>query len=439
MAVATLSYADIPAIGHLDAGGLANTLNGLDSKANCGVAGRLLIVEDPSPGVIELLGLNLGIDPLFFASYIHTPSVDITVPRPSTALLPSNVRSRSFLSLQYYRPIELTPEPGVISKKMRRYCNIPRKVVILPVIKNKRIALLQHGCSVMITHTKDNAWLGLVLADSPLSHVYTSPERQLIIPSRLFQGGYEDFTDTPEQVAAPSRSSILDDLVFYWKQAQPPNFNQTAPTLFSLAYYPLKIIAAEWMSLVDITSNCLKVYEYSSSGNHDDITKLDSDLLSLQGWSRRCMQNSHKLHAAIKFLQALSVAGTDLDEEAHQRVLLTEDFKHIDAMLGLYSARLEAMVPVVTSLVQIGDARRSLSQGKNVNRLTLLALLFVPLAFVSGILSMSDEAPNSTMISLYFEVAIPITIGVYCFASLPSVWKAIGSLGGLVSKRRHRA
>ena len=247
------------------------------------------------------------------------------------------------------------------------------------------------------------------------------------MPSRLFRGGYEDFADHHGQTAGPSRRSILDDLVFYWKQALPPTFNSTQPTLFSLTYYPLRIIAAEWISFVDIVSNCLKVYEYSSSGNHDDIAKLDSDLLSLQSWSRRCMQNSQKLHDVTKFLKAGAPAtATDPpDFETEHRALLTEDFEHIDAMLGLYSARLEAMVPVVTSLVQIGDARRSLSQGKNVNRLTLLALLFVPMAFVSGILSMNAEGPSSMMISLYFEAAIPITVGVYFFASLPSVWKAI--------------
>src|ERR1035437_7283053 len=39
--------------------------------------GRLIIVEDLNKPIIEAVGSSLDIDPFFFASHIHGPSVDI--------------------------------------------------------------------------------------------------------------------------------------------------------------------------------------------------------------------------------------------------------------------------------------------------------------------------------------------------------------------------
>ena len=35
--------------------------------------GRILVIEDLTREVVEVLGSSLNIDPLFFASHIHTP------------------------------------------------------------------------------------------------------------------------------------------------------------------------------------------------------------------------------------------------------------------------------------------------------------------------------------------------------------------------------
>ncbi|PVH90834.1 hypothetical protein DM02DRAFT_508286, partial [Periconia macrospinosa] len=56
-----------------------------------------------------------------------------------------------------------------------------------------------------------------------------------------------------------------------------------------------------------------------------------------------------------------------------------------------FGRRLETMLPVVTSLVQVIDSRRSFDETANVSRLTVMALAFVPLTYVSSLFSMSEK------------------------------------------------
>ncbi|CZR51307.1 uncharacterized protein PAC_01182 [Phialocephala subalpina] len=370
--------------------------------------GRLIIVEDLSKAIIESLGSSLDLDPLFFASHIHGPRVDVTSSKPSLAILPSKVINQNFLSLQYQRSMDFGLCP-MAPRKMSRNSNVPRKVVLLPPLKDTYIGLEQQSCSILLSSTKSKSWLALILVDKPNSDLYTSPEKQMVLPSRPFQGGYEDFSERPSffepDAGHPGRMSLLEDLVWYWQKERPPAFESTQPTLLSLAYYPLKISAAEWVSYVAVMSNSIKQYEYTTEAPHqrDGLRKIDSDLRSLEVWGRRCLQTTSKLRSVIDFLQHRTKANQDLEEYT----LLIRDFEHVAALVDTYGRRLEIMVPVVTSVLQIADTRRSLREAANVTRLTNLALLFVPLSFVASLFSMNGGVTRHDL-AIYFAVAIPL-------------------------------
>ncbi|KAF8849818.1 hypothetical protein BDZ45DRAFT_548645, partial [Acephala macrosclerotiorum] len=365
---------------------------------------------------IEILGASLDIDPLFFASHIHGPKVDITSSKPSTATLPSKVMSQNFLSLQYQRSVDFGVCPTA-PRKMSRNSNVPRKVVLLPPMKDTYIGLEQQSCSVLLLNTRSKSWLGLILVDKPNSDLYTSPEKQMILPSRPFQGGYEDFSERPSffepDAGYPGRTSLLEDLAWYWQKDRPPAFDPTQPTLLSLTYYPLKISAAEWVNYVAVMSNSIKQYEYTTEApsQRDELRRIDSDLRSLEVWGRRCLQTTSKLQSAIEFLQRRVNSGPDI--EAYR--LLIRDFEHIAALVDTYGHRLEIMVPVVTSVLQIADTRRSLREAANVTRLTNLALLFVPLSFVASLFSMNGGVSRHDL-AIYFAVAIPLCAVVFFVA-----------------------
>ena len=112
------------------------------------------------------------------------------------------------------------------------------------------------------------------------------------------------------------------------------------------------------------------------------------------------------------------------DQDIEMKNLLIKDYSHIASSIDIYCRRLNDMVPIVTSLIQIIDSRRSLLETTNISRLTHLALVFVPLSYISGLFGMNENiAPGGKdfwlYFWLYFVVCIPMCIIVYAIARPP--------------------
>lgn len=445
------SESRVPSSRNLDLESLANLLLN-QTKQNSDLRGRVLIIEDLSKEIIQMLGSVLNIDPFFFASHIDVPRPEIRTTRPYMATLPSAVKSQNFINLHYHRVFEFQHRP---KEPFLRDMNVPRKVKPLPSIKDVNIGLARHCCSIMRTIGKDGLWLGerkcqsltmneietypklgLILVDVSFdsSRTWTHPDHsgtiEVTFHASPFQGGFEDFlSDAFLNDAGPDfgpwRRSLLEDLTFYWKKGQPNGFDVNAPTLVSLSYYPLKVVAAEWMTCLEVLYHSTKEYEYDSnaiSAPMERLAGLYTDLYALQKWARRNMASSHKLRYVIEFLK--NHGKDDRDKESINQLI--EDYEHIALNFGIYNRRLEATVPIVTSLIQIIDSQRSLLETANITRLTYLALIFVPLTFVASLFSMNDKIPSSAgCFWLYFAVAIPTCALVFLIARPPKrflVW-----------------
>ena len=151
------SASSVPSRRSLDLDSLVSLLRGtiIESDEICG---RILIVEDSSNHVLEILGSLLNIEPLFFASHVDIFQTDISTTRPSTVTLPSTIRSQNFLNLHYHRVVE--SENLDSSRILHRDMNVPRKVKILPRLKGVNIGLVRHCCSILKTQGRDGLWLG---------------------------------------------------------------------------------------------------------------------------------------------------------------------------------------------------------------------------------------------------------------------------------------
>lgn len=122
--------------------------------------GRLLIIEDLSPALIEELGSFLDIDPLFFASHLHAPSFDTGTQLPDAATLPSRNKPQRFANIHYHRTI-VFDQDHIPSGTLIRDTNIPRKVAVLPRIKNSRIGLAQQCTSIYKAERPGIFWIGM--------------------------------------------------------------------------------------------------------------------------------------------------------------------------------------------------------------------------------------------------------------------------------------
>ena len=271
-------------------------------------------------------------------------------------------------------------------------------------------------------NSSSNVIIGLLLLDAPSKTTYRSPEKEMNLQSKLFQGGFEDFLRAPsfseKNTTSINRISLLEDLIFYWNYKQPQCFECHDPSLLAISFFPSKIVAAEWVRYTEVLSLCVKHYEYSTGEllGAEALVKLDNDLRALQTWVRRSMQSVHKLQSVISFVESRS--GSETNKETFD--LLIKDYKYLISAVKTYGGRLEAMVPFVTSLVQMVDSRESLREAANVRRLTNLALLFVPLSFVTGLLSMNDGV-SAHGLSIFFIVALPLCVIVLFIAHLPDM------------------
>lgn len=142
------SASPTPSSKSLDLESLAHLLHNR-TKENNSLQGRILIVEDLSKDIIQLLGPILNIDPFFFASHIDAPQTDMITTRPYMATLPSMARSQNFLNLHYHRVVEF--ESRLSKGKLLQDMNVPRKVKALPSIKGVNTGLARHCCSILQT------------------------------------------------------------------------------------------------------------------------------------------------------------------------------------------------------------------------------------------------------------------------------------------------
>ncbi len=260
--------------------------------------------------------------------------------------------------------------------------------------------------------------------DPPLGNTHfhyghkDSEAHKVTLDIRPFLGTYEDFIDPPKfsdnwfHVIDKPRHSLLEDILEYWKRDVPTCFDVENPTIQALAYYPLRIVAAEWVKYVELMQHCIKLYQYKDT-EVPTIDKINHDLRELQGWRLRSLNSQQKVCSVLRKLKAHRP-----DDNAMAPVI--EDYEVIlDNMIGA-GARLENMLPVVTSLVQIIDARQSFAETANISRLTILALVFIPLSYVSSLFSMNPaNLPGSDHFWVYFAVAVPVTLFVVVVARPP--------------------
>lgn len=270
-----------------------------------------------------------------------------------------------------------------------------------------------------------------MLVDGPITSTYHSVkkgEKELLhfnLDFTHFLGGYEDFLDPPSADSdfrfkgGPERKCLFDDLLYYWSRECPIPFDLQDPPLLHLAYYPLRIIAAEWISYLTVMHHTVKEYEYTVEDLptlFQQLDRLNSDLRALQSWRRRCSSSQQKIRSVARFIRHFEKPAT---QWTHWN-LIAQDYEQLAISVGDFGHQFERMLPVVTSMVQIADSRRSFAETANVNRLTCLALVFVPLTFTTGLFSMNSEnAPGSPGFWVFFAVAVPLTIAVYVIARPP--------------------
>ncbi|GKU06199.1 unnamed protein product [Fusarium langsethiae] len=382
---------------------------------------RIVLIEDITPHLMSLVGSALDIDPLFFAEYVNTSFEDFefSPPPPSIAIVPSLLSESGCLHLHYQQILDLG-DAAVFSNSpyaLKTVTNIKRTIRRLPPLSGKQLALARSACSLLVKKL-DTASVCLILVDSPARVAVHNLGSQ---KGNVLHGGFEDITTSHLSSQSSvdqciwSRDSMLESLVHYLQCARPHGLTATPTSMLHLVYYPIRITLSYWNYYNHLLSRYSKHYEYSLQ---DISSRLyGSDITDLQRWRRRIRQSRHKLTLLTEFCR-FWVAQEDIDTNKSTWNSILRDIEYLQYQLQDYNQSLEQMVTVATSMLQLLDSRQSILEAVNVRRLTYLALIFAPLAWVASLFSMSEPyLPGQGEFWVYFATAIPLLCTVFLLST----------------------
>lgn len=209
--------------------------------------------------------------------------------------------------------------------------------------------------------------------------------------------------------------SLLEKLLESWESSA-QDFSQNGLNLKTLSYYPLRLITTEWVNYIEVVRVSLRNNSSPPSNtttSPEDLERIKSAVTSASSWPRRVASSTVSLRRSVLFIKKHS----RLDDNSTSWEALRDDYEYITASLVQHGERLQTSVLSVTMFLQLLESRRVSSETKHVSRLTVLALTFVPLSFVSSLFSMNEVfSPGGPLFWVYFVVATPLLITVFILA-----------------------
>ncbi|KAK6950908.1 hypothetical protein Daesc_007436 [Daldinia eschscholtzii] len=386
-------------------------------------ASRLYVVEDLSRDVIECLGMELDIDPLFFREHINDytwyNTRDPWVELPDLDIVS---RDRPYFRLTYNQPRYFkTPESFKEAERQAGRFNVLRR---LDADDGHESPFDEKSATVALVRSKASLWIRPAKADQQAIGV-------LLIDPSITEGyplwrGYRPFKNSPTpnnqtRYNVPPKTNLFEDLIFWIQQTSQQDIDAIENNPKAMAFRILEIICAEWLTLSRYITARLGQIEWEiESPKWFDIQKqelqresinFNMSLKKLHTWRRRLPTYSAMVADTRAKLFPDSSPGSkrrDCIDDLQKDFAIVAD--HIKDLLS----RTERIAAVATAVAAIEESRRAIEQNKTLGRLTYLAVIFAPLSFVSSFFSMSTNVSELTgTIWIYFCVAIPVSLLVY--------------------------
>ncbi|KAL2401330.1 hypothetical protein ABEF93_005061 [Exophiala dermatitidis] len=418
-----------------------------------GVHGRIVMVNNISPEMIDSLGGLLNIEPAFFASHLADHGiggigeVDTTSPLASQNLRHQN----QFFTIEY--PCVFVPiNCGKDVDLDKLYCkwNYRRRVEICSKHGKQKVALARRKISFYMKKSLDS-WLCIVLVDPPMSHFTLglesmfgtfSPTQRLDIAG--YQGGYLDFIEHKRpptkdehdyRECGPRRMcpNPFDDLCRHWQiLARDGVIGPAEKNVLTIMRPAFQIAASECSNFFDYIRSTLESQHIS--------TALSTDSSKMKRILDKCISLDSMLSRYKPILTRIkSYVSKDTD--------LTEDYRSLLIDLHHYRAECDSQMQHILAVSQCQDTgslvsieSESIRQADYSRYLTIIALLYAPFALACAIFSMPhDFAPAAH----YLYGFLPATAGValvFLFLVLPEARDPLPSLkaalcGGLTRKK----
>ncbi|KAG8528225.1 uncharacterized protein KY384_007142 [Bacidia gigantensis] len=393
---------------------------------------RLFLVEGLEPGLMSVVGHCFNIDPTLVVRQQRTAHWEPYHKSGNTPLLPSLLEpSRSF-HVPYY---ELHYYPEGLPDKLDWRCADSGRQINSSRMPGTfdRVGIADRKVSYW-SQKRGDGWDAILFLDPPVREVFLGVKsgraERLSTPNEPYQGGYLDFMkfsslDDACRTRGPTRESVLEDVCYYFFHHASCIDIQDDPMICTL--FLKKIVASNYMVLIEYVKATLSTLEWSLSRQNQDISEIkiawaEQRWSDLQSWSRRCSEYCENMESIIDSLRIpLFEADASGDWAACEK-----DFHLINRKLIGLKQRANALISSLTGLAGIlgnrqtlKEASRSLHEAKSVKILTFLGMMFAPLFLTSGIFSMSEKyLPGGSFFWVYIAVAVPLVLLVFGAVSL---------------------
>lgn len=379
---------------------------------------RLYIMEDLSRDMVEEFGSRYDVDPLLWRGHISDYMWYKTKdPWVELDELPHLVREKTFYNFRYIHPryfedkeshSRATIEAGKMN--VLRSLDSDQYSERLPD-SEERVFLCRSKASLWIQPRRNgkNNTFGILVVDPTFQEGYP------------LWSGYRNFEETPElqaiNLTGPPRTSLFQDVVYWASKMGASDLDALAANPRNLALSILTIIASEWLTVLQYLRTRLTQLEWMLEiPDFRAPYRLDEVLGRLHPWHRYLPFYRRWVRDVLRSI--LHKDDLDMQSQHNQALFkLREDFLVIQEEFEIAQAQLDNMTNLVTAIISLEENKRMANQNSNVTRLTYLAVVFVPMSFVTGLFSMTTDVSALTQTFwIFFIVAIPLSFGALAAA-----------------------
>ncbi len=222
--------------------------------------------------------------------------------------------------------------------------------------------------------------------------------------------------------SGPPRTSFLDDILFYL-HTHSNALDLADPS--SLRIFVEKLAASQYLKLAEFLQTVIEMIQFNLSRRKDltsfAIAAVEEQWSDVQALERRIGEYRDDLEAIMLQLR-IPFGNPNLKDMADWKDSIP-DYQYLYWRFKEISQRANSLNGSTAALAGLTNNRqavkaqelaleateRSIREAKSVKALTILGVVFVPLAYIATLFSMSDPyRPGGEMFWVYFVVAFPL-------------------------------
>ncbi|KAH7151918.1 hypothetical protein B0J13DRAFT_547140 [Dactylonectria estremocensis] len=412
---------------------LLSPISGPDALARClarerpdGKARRTAyIFEGMNRDVATVLGDHFQMHPSMFIIYERTANA-ASRSEGSYSMLATSLATQTYLCMSYR---ELVTLPSELLGYFSFRCSATGRDVSITRVNGKfdPVAMVRRKCIVW-NRTRQDGWDCIVICDPPLRNVTVTdkgPTRGCSFPACAKPTrGYVDFLPADIQaktLQGPPRTSMADDMCFYLAtHSTLPGLTWETPEI--VAIFAKKIIASLYARHFDHLRTTV-IRSQLPMRRQSDFMGLElaavesnwSDCQTLEKRLSKCCLDLEELLIQLQLPLERPNPGqiTSWREVGADFQMLYHQFNYARNWTEKINSSITGLAGIAGNRQAFREQQLSLQAADRARNITTIGLVFVPLAYVATLFSMSEEyAPGGEKFWLYFAISIPTTLFV---------------------------